>query len=140
LGFGGLRCAVMAYLCHKYYVNRAQSVYRWTEQLYPHRFQPILPIHQAEEIIKHVCLAYSKDIPKLITGYHSRTNGKIIELPHQARTLPIILHELAHVIVMENDDDPHGTNFMKIISELYVAFLPRSREEIYAEARIFGLI
>lgn len=120
-------------------MDRAQLVYQWTEHLYPHMRQVRLSFEDTQDVIRHAWTIYrTTKPPKLVLGRECRTNGDIIELPSHARTLPIILHEVAHSLILNADEDPHGEQFISALMSLYEAFLPA--QELRSSAESFGLI
>lgn len=120
-------------------MSRADLVYQWTEHLYPHARQVRLSLDDTKDVIRWAWSMFrTDDPPKLVQGRYSRTNGVIIELPYQAQTLPIILHEVAHALVLDADDDPHGEQFILMLIKLYESYLPSNR--LMESAREYGLV
>ncbi len=121
-------------------MDRSTLVYEWTERLFPHAKQPRLTFKQADAILSHVWSLFGQgEKPKLVDGYYARTNGVQIELPYQARTVPILLHEIAHAIILDKDSDDHGPAFVDLVIEIYATCLPRTKEEMKELAETMGL-
>ena len=112
-------------------------IHVWTITVCPPDKRKFLSLRDARSFLKNVWrIKKPRDpMPKILDGRYPRTDSQTIELPYWARTAPIILHEIAHILCQ----DDHGPKFMETVINLYSEFLNIPKNYLEEEARNLGL-
>lgn len=122
-----------------------QIVYAWTEDLFPIMDQHIFTLDEVNDVLFRIwAVRYPGEDQPIAKGGRSEsraeTDGRIMHLPMIARSMPVILHELSHIIELrEGRNGSHGPDFMKTVIGLYSAYLPLAEDVLLNHARLLHI-
>lgn len=118
--------------------DNIDPVYEWTRNLFPDDL-PIMTLGQLQELTNRIWLTNGLDGPPRIKGGlgdgRAETDGLTIYIPLRARNMVILLHEIAHVIMIRNGlGVEHDDEFYRAVIRLYSEHLGIDPEIEYPEA------
>lgn len=123
--------------------DNIDPVYEWTRNLFPVDLpiMPIMTLGQLQELTNRIWRTNGLDGPPRIKGgigdSQAETDGLTIYMPLRARNMVILLHEIAHVIMIRNGFGiEHHDEFYKTVIRLYSEHLGIDPEIEYPEVSL----
>ena len=129
--------------------NQRQKVYNWEHANIPGwpasaSSPPVLSLEECEALIKRICADYRASVPVIKDGRRNRNasaGAYIIKLPRWSRFGPVVLHEMAHVILNQKAPSVagHGPEFMRLYLDLLAKYAKLPLRELRSSAAKAGL-
>ena len=125
--------------------SQRQKVYDWEGTHVPGS-SVLIPLADCEALIARVCADYNLHSPPVRDGRGTRAargGSEFINLPRWSRSVPIVLHETAHAILIGKYGSyryaPHGPEFMRLYLDLLAKYAKLPARELRASATAVGL-
>ena len=128
--------------------NQREAVYDWEKRcrLYEHGWESfqVLSLDECKSIVDRVWREFriTTKLPEVVPGRSNLTHAMFeplkweIQLPHWTRQECMVLHEVAHAIVMTkcgfSKVQVHGPEFVRVLMELLVSFAGKNPEFLKA--------
>lgn len=131
-------------------MDQSRACYLWTYAIAPDH--NILSLPEAQALVRHAWAFYrpTEAAPVVLASMSEKYAKGLrysLHLPVWARTKTIILHEAAHSLSLDDQNQSlddgylgHGPLFMRSVIDLYAMFLGLDRNQLGETAREHGLI
>jgi len=119
--------------------NQRSKVYKWEREVIPDFYTNKIPLEDCTKFVVKVCKDIKFTSP-IVTDGRGRKGacafGNRICLPAYARTRPIVLHELAHIITKQRFSEiaGHGPEFVRCYMWLLQKYCKQSLRHLQVTA------